>query len=253
MGAAIAAIRRLLDEAQQPARRAAILEAYVDIALATDDLASARTACEELAAIAERIKVPFLRALSAQAFGALLLAEGNAAGGLAELRRSWNLWCELQVPYEAARTRCMMALACRKLGDEENAISQFTAAQQTFEQLGAAVDLACLRTLLPKEVSRTAGPLTDREVEVLKLVASGLTNRRIAQKLNISEKTVARHTQQHVHETGSRLQNRGHRLRLRASSGVSSRGCVLSGFSIANWLRGNSSSCISQAMASPSP
>ncbi len=87
----------------------------------------------------------------------------------------------------------MMALACRKLGDEENAISQFTAAQQTFEHLGAAVDSACLRTLLPKEVSRTAGPLTDREVEVLKLVASGLTNRRIAQKLNISEKTVARH------------------------------------------------------------
>ncbi len=192
-GAANAAIRRLLGETQQPARRAAILEAYVEITLATEDLASARTASEELAAITERMNLPFLRALSAQASGALLLAEGNPAAALAELRQAWNLWCELQVPYEAARTRCMMALACRKLGDEENAISQFTAAQQTFEQLGAVVDLACVRALLPKEVSRTAGPLTDREVEVLKLVAAGLTNRRIAQKLNISEKTVARH------------------------------------------------------------
>jgi DNA-binding NarL/FixJ family response regulator len=87
----------------------------------------------------------------------------------------------------------MIAQACRKMGDEENAILEFASARRTFEELGASVDLACLNAIVRDHTRKKNDPLTEREREVLRLVASGMTNRRIAQKLNISEKTVARH------------------------------------------------------------
>jgi DNA-binding NarL/FixJ family response regulator len=123
----------------------------------------------------------------------VLLADGKAQASLTELRQAWSIWCELDAPYEAARVRILIAQACRELKDEENARLELVAARQTFERLGATKDLARVRTLLPNEVSQGAGPLTDREVQVLRLVASGMTNRAIAGKLKISEKTVARH------------------------------------------------------------
>ena len=190
--AADAAIRRIADEVQDPAHRAKTLDAYVEIVLAAQDVAAARAAADELADIAARMEVPFLRALSARASGATLLAEGKARGALAELRQSWSLWSELQAPYEASRVGVLIAQACRMLGDEENALVELTAARQTFQRLGAAVDLARLDALL-SERRGGQGPLTAREVQVLKLVASGMTNRGIAGKLKISEKTVARH------------------------------------------------------------
>jgi DNA-binding NarL/FixJ family response regulator len=119
----------------------------------------------------------------------VLLADGNPREPLAEFRKSWNIWCELQAPYEASRVRLLIASACRILGDEENALLECTAARQTFERLGAAADF--VEAMLPKDTP--AGPLTGRELQVLRLVASGLTNRAIANKLAISEKTVARH------------------------------------------------------------
>jgi DNA-binding NarL/FixJ family response regulator len=91
----------------------------------------------------------------------------------------------------------MIAQACRKLGDEENVVLELTAAQTAFEQLGAAGELAavnaCLEIGANGQGRAHAGPLTEREVEVLRCVAAGKTNRRIAQQLHISEKTVARH------------------------------------------------------------
>ena len=191
--AALAIIGRMAEEVWEPARRATVLDAYVEIALVADNLSTAQKASEELAALVSHREVPLLRALTLRSAGAVLLADGNARGALANLRQSWNLWYELQVPYEAARVRCLIAQACSKLGDEDNAVLELSAARETFEQLGAAADLACVRTMLPKQKSQNGGPLTDREVEVLRLVASGMTNRRIAAKLNISEKTVARH------------------------------------------------------------
>lgn len=191
--AAYAGIRRMVEEVQDPPRRAPVLDAFVEIALAARDLDSARTASEELEAIASRNAVPFLRALSRRASAAVLLTAGNAASALPLLRESWNLWSELNVPYEAARVRCMIAQACRLLRDEENAVLEFSAARRTFEELGAAVDIACLLSMQRNNGHAKAGPLTQREEEVLRLVASGITNRHIASKLNISEKTVARH------------------------------------------------------------
>ncbi|HEX8925823.1 MAG TPA: LuxR C-terminal-related transcriptional regulator, partial [Terriglobales bacterium] len=190
--AAMALIRRMGDEVHEPARRATVLDAYVEIALAASDVESARSASAELADVVSRMNVPLLRALSLRAAGAVLLAAGDARGALAPLRQSWNLWCELQVPYEAARVRCLIAQAYCKLGDSDNASLELGAARETFETLGAAVELACLKDTLSKGETQS-GPLTEREIEVLRLVASGMTNRRIADRLHISEKTVARH------------------------------------------------------------
>ena len=170
-----------------------VLDAYVEIMLAAGDVAAARVAADELAAIASGRDVLFVRALSCRAAGAVLLAEGNAQGALTELRQSWNIWCELQAPDEAARVRLLLARACRELRDEENALVELTAAREQFQQLGAAVDLARAEALFDKPTRPAAGSLTDRELQVLKLVASGLTNRGIAGRLHISEKTVARH------------------------------------------------------------
>jgi DNA-binding CsgD family transcriptional regulator len=169
------------------------LDAYVEISLAADDVAAALRTSNELAEIAGRQSTPFFRALSLRATGSVLLAEGDARGALDAFRQSWGLWCDLQAPYEAARVRYRMGLAFNLLGDAQDAAVELEAARETFQRLGASVDLARVDALLPQEARKGDGPLTDRELEVLRLVASGITNRSIAGKLHISEKTVARH------------------------------------------------------------
>jgi DNA-binding NarL/FixJ family response regulator len=79
------------------------------------------------------------------------------------------------------------------MGDTEGAQLEFEAAYETFERLGAVPDASRLATLVARRATPAAGPLTGREVEVLRLVATGKTNRAIAGDLSISEKTVARH------------------------------------------------------------
>jgi DNA-binding CsgD family transcriptional regulator len=191
--AANAAIRRIAEEVHEACPRARVLDAYVEIVLAFHDIPAASAAANELSEIAKSWDVPFLRALASRTRGAVLLADGKAHAALAELRKSWSIWCELDAPYEAARVRISIAQACRELKDEESARLELSAARQTFERLGATKDLSRVRALLPRDVSQGAGPLTEREVQVLRLVASGMTNRAIAGKLKISEKTVARH------------------------------------------------------------
>jgi DNA-binding CsgD family transcriptional regulator len=191
--AANVAIRRIAEEVREPGPRARVLDAYVEIVLAVPDVAAARAAASELSAIATRWNVPFLRALASRSRGAVLLADGNPHESLIELRQSWSIWCELDAPYEASRVRILIAQACRELKDEESARFEIAAARQTFERLGATKDLSRIRALLPADERHSAGQLTDREVQILRLVASGITNRAIADKLKISEKTVARH------------------------------------------------------------
>jgi ATP/maltotriose-dependent transcriptional regulator MalT len=188
-----AAIDRMSDEVQEPRPRARVLDAYVEIVLAGRDVISARGAVDELTRISTHQNIAFLHALASRAAGAVLLAEGNPKGALAEFRESWNIWSELEAPYETARVRLLMALAFRTLGDEENMLLELNAALQTFKSLGAAADLSRAEALLRHDTHKRSGPLTEREVQVLRLVASGLTNRAIAGKLRISEKTVARH------------------------------------------------------------
>lgn len=191
--AANAAVRRVLDEAQDPVARSRVLAAYVEIVLAGGDVGAARAAADELSGIAADRNAAYLRALSARVGGSVFLAEGNPHAALATLRQAWAGWRELDVPYEAARVRVLIGLACRSLGDEDGAEMELDAARSVFQQLGAAPDLARVEELSQMTARKAASGLTGREVEVLRLVAAGKTNRQIAAELVISEKTVATH------------------------------------------------------------
>lgn len=190
--AANLSIRRVAEEVRDLGHRTRVLDHYVEIVLAAKDVPAARVAAEELKKIAERFDAPQVHAISARATGAVLLAEHDARGAVLELRRAWTLWCELDAPYEAARTRVLMAGACKELDDCDAAKLELEMAREVFQRLAAAPDLARLEKLL-QESGSAATVLTEREVQVLRLIASGKTNRAIAVKLGISEKTVARH------------------------------------------------------------
>jgi DNA-binding CsgD family transcriptional regulator len=191
--AAEAAIRREALEITDQSRRCRLLPAYVEVMLGVGDTESARTAAEELAQIATVIDVAPLHAASRQALGAVLLAESNPAQALQTLRQAWTTWNELGIPYEVARVRLLIGRSCRELGDEETARLEFDAALRAFRRLGARPDIARAEALARKSSPGPAGQLTAREVEVIRLVAAGKTNRMIAGELFLSEKTVARH------------------------------------------------------------
>jgi DNA-binding CsgD family transcriptional regulator len=193
VGAAEAVIRRAADGAQDRLVRSRLLPALVEIVSAAGDVDAARAAADELSEMAADLDAPLLRALAIDAQGAVLLLEGDARAALGALRLAWTAWQELEVPYEAARVRVLSALACRQLGDEETAEMELDAARWVFQELGAVPDFARAQALSRKAAGKPAGGLTARELEVLRLVATGKTNRSIAADLFLSEKTVARH------------------------------------------------------------
>jgi DNA-binding CsgD family transcriptional regulator len=190
--AAAAVIRRAVDETTDYFTRPRLLGPLVEIMLAVGSTEAARRGADEMARIADEVGAPLLTAMAARAGGAVFLAEGKPRAALAALRASWTAWHGLDAPYEAARTRVLLGLACRALGDTESAAMELDAARDVFETLGALPDLRRL-TALEEGVAPTVGGLTAREVEVLRLVAAGKTNRAVAADLVISEKTVARH------------------------------------------------------------
>jgi len=109
------------------------------------------------------------------------------------LRGAVRLWRELEAPYEAARARMLVGVGCRALEDEEAAAMELDAARGAFAQLGAAPDLARLATLHGRDDASKTHGLTARELQVLRLLAAGETNRAIATSLVLAEKTVDRH------------------------------------------------------------
>jgi DNA-binding CsgD family transcriptional regulator len=193
--AALAAIRRALSETDDRSRRASLLPAAVEVELASGEVARARDACAELEAIAGEYSSALLAAAAAHARGAVRITEGDAAGALAVLREASRGWDELAAPYEAARTRMLLALACRALGDDDGATLELDVARDAFRELGAELDLADVDALRDLPGSEARHGLTARELEVLRLVAAGRTNREIADELVISQHTVARHLQ----------------------------------------------------------
>jgi DNA-binding CsgD family transcriptional regulator len=188
-----AAIRLAIDGASELATRPGLLAGYVEILLAAGDIPAARAAADELVDLANDYDAPLLRAMAGHANAAVVLAGSDARAALAALRGAWAAWQELDAPFEAARVRVLVGQACRRLGDEDTARMEWDAAGWVFERLGAAHDLTRLEELSRPETVAAAGGLTARETQVLRLVATGKTNRAIAGELFLSEKTVARH------------------------------------------------------------
>jgi DNA-binding CsgD family transcriptional regulator len=193
--AAAAALRRALGEATEPLRRAALLPAYIEILLAGGDLEHVRAACQELGAVAERQGSHALGAMADYARGAVHLAEGDAPAALVALRHACAAWQELGAPRETARTRVLVGQACAGLGDLDTAALELEAARETFAKLGAAPELARVEALTPRPADRDVHGLTARELEILRVLATGKTNREIAAALTISDHTVRRHIQ----------------------------------------------------------
>ncbi|WP_242336195.1 MULTISPECIES: helix-turn-helix transcriptional regulator [unclassified Anaeromyxobacter] len=193
VGAAVAALRRVVGGTADPLVRTRLLPAYVEILLAGGKVEEARAASDELQAIAQRFETGVLCALALQARGTVELAEGNATAALDLVRRAWSIWAEMEAPYQAAQARLVTGLACRALGDDEGGRLELEAARRMFAKLGAAPDAAHVDSLARLDSSRRPHGLTPRELEVLRLVAAGKTNKAIAAALRLSEKTVDRH------------------------------------------------------------
>jgi DNA-binding CsgD family transcriptional regulator len=170
--------------------RAALLPILVQVASATGDLDQAENALCELDDITTTFDTPILSAAAASARGRLDLARGEAARACASLHVAVERWLALDVPYEVATARTMLGQAFRDRGEVTAAADSFAAAAKLFDQIGA--HLAARHTDGEARPSLPAG-LTEREVEVLRLVAEGKTNSEVAAELYLSIKTVSRH------------------------------------------------------------
>ena len=191
--AAVAAIRRVVGATQSRLLRAKLLPAYVEIVLAINEIQEARDVSRELVEIAESFGADVLGAMAAHAQGAIELAEGDAQGALVSLRRAGQVWHQIEAPYLAARVRVLVALACGALGDTEGAALEMESARRVFQELGAAPDVTRIKSLTREAKTDHLTSLTPREVQVLRLVSAGKTNKAIAAELSLSEKTVDRH------------------------------------------------------------
>ncbi|HEX5012647.1 MAG TPA: response regulator transcription factor [Candidatus Limnocylindrales bacterium] len=192
VAAARTMLTRAIDEAPSGLRRAPLLEALVSVAIADGDLDAASAAADELSDLTTVAATPLLSAVAATAEGEVRLASGEALQALTAYRRASDYWQTLDAPYESARVREGIGLACRALRDADGATMELQAARDAFERLGAAPDVRRLDALLG-QAPPTPGGLSAREVEVIRALAAGRTNREIATSLGISERTVDRH------------------------------------------------------------
>ncbi|HLO34646.1 MAG TPA: LuxR C-terminal-related transcriptional regulator, partial [Candidatus Deferrimicrobium sp.] len=184
-------LRRAIDETPAGLDRAPLLDALVVVAVALGDLDGARAAADELARLATIAAAPVLDAIATFADGTVRLARDEPLAALAALRRAAELWRTLDAPYESARVREGIGLACRALGDAESAGMSLEAARAAFERLGATPDVRRLDRIAA--AAPNPGGLSARELEVLRQLSRGATNREIAVALGISERTVDRH------------------------------------------------------------
>lgn len=190
---AVAAIRRALAEADDRTTRSGLLPAAVEVLVAAGDLEEAMEAFQELEATATGYHSQVLDAATAQSRGMIRLAQGEPGTALPPLRLALETWHALDAPYQAARTHVLIGQASHALGDEEGARAEWEAARETLTALGARPDLARLDGLQRGHTHRDTHGLSERQLEVLRHVASGRTNRQIAEALVISHRTVERH------------------------------------------------------------
>jgi DNA-binding CsgD family transcriptional regulator len=191
--AAVASIGRALGESHDKRERARILPAWVEILLASGDLPAAAEAAEELEEVAAYYGAPILDAIAQHARGAVLLAKGDGPAALKRLRQACRVWRHFGLPYEEGRSRLLVAQCCRLLGDEDTAALELGAARQIFILLAAGPDLTRTYAIFGETSPPSTHGLTKRELEVLRLLATGLTNRSIADELMVAVRTVDSH------------------------------------------------------------
>ncbi len=191
--AALASISEALGEATDPFVRIQLLPATVEISIAAGDLPRATTAARELGEAAESTGTEAHLAWAAHAEGRLALAEDRVTQAMARLKVARRWWQDLSMPYELARARVDLGRAHLARGDTDAADLEIAAARTAFVELGARPDAAIVDALMHRARAEWPAGLTDREAEVLRMLASGATNRSIAADLVLSERTVDRH------------------------------------------------------------
>ena len=143
--------------------RARLLPAQIQIAIAAGDLALARSAAEELERLVQTYESPALHANKHEAFGRVLLAEGDHALAAQELRTAIGDWREVAAPYEVARVQALLSSALRAMRDEEAADLELGVARDEFARLGAALDAAKAERALQSAAERRAAPTQIRK------------------------------------------------------------------------------------------
>lgn len=196
VGDALAAMRRVVNATTEPLARSRLLPAFVDVLLAAGELEHARDASDELQSIAESFPSDAAKAISAHARAVTELCTGNPTVAIAAAREAWQIWERIGAPYPSARAREIIGLACDALGDVDGKRLELEAARAAFQKLGAIPDVARIQSRVAPPASSAKAlhsQLTARELQVIRLIAAGKTNRAIADQLGVSEKTVERH------------------------------------------------------------
>ena len=169
---------------------------------AAADLGRARAGLEELRSIAAEANTAPLLASAAQAAGLVAWAGGDLDRARQSLEDAVDLFQRSEAPFEIARARIDLAGIMNGLGRRDAALAEIDRACTQLAPLDARLELAAARALRTRLASspgakpaaaRNSSGLTSRELEVLKLIAGGLSNQAIAQRLRISEHTVHRH------------------------------------------------------------
>ncbi|PND55345.1 helix-turn-helix transcriptional regulator [Mycobacterium sp. ENV421] len=183
--AAATDLRMRMDAEQDDINRLRLLPAAIAIALARNKTDDADRYCTELETGAERFDSPGFRAWARHARGAVLVSQGQAEEALPVLQDALRRYRSTQCRYEMAQVYDWMSLARHGAQDPSGAETDAANAAAIYQQLGVAPTHA--------EPTEAPGGLTKRELEVLAGIAAGLSNRDLAKKLFISEKTTARH------------------------------------------------------------
>jgi len=184
------------------------LEVAVLACTAAGDPPGAAAALDELRDIAGRVGTVPLRAAVASAEAAVLSAAGEHAAACARLDEAATLYEDCRAPFEGGRARLALARELRASGRPQAATMQARAARTVFEELGADRDALEAGAFLkageakPRAQSSGCRPLTSREIEVLRLVAQGLSDREVAARLELSEHTIHRHITNILTKTG---------------------------------------------------
>jgi len=162
--AAAASLRRALANERERSPRARLLPAEVDVALAVGDRERAREASKELDALAVTFGTAAMDAIAGAARAALQLADGDAMSAERSISAALRQWQELEMPYDVAKARVLLAAALRAQGDEAAAKLELRAARSTFERLGARLDIRRASDLLGDEAHVPSAEPTQERV-----------------------------------------------------------------------------------------